>query len=91
MKINTTQQNRSFGGLYNNKFFLNTLEGISDHGASFCAGVSLASAMVLRPVAISLTPGVEKENKKDSKRLTIHKKLTFCCFYGIIILVKLFV
>ena len=46
------------------KFFLKGLEKISDHGASFAAGVSFISAVMLRPYAISLTPKADKENKK---------------------------
>ena len=46
------------------KFFLKGLEKISDHGASFAAGVSFISAVMLRPCAISLTPKADKENKK---------------------------
>lgn len=64
MKIKPQSTNQNFKGLYNNKFLLNGLEKISDHSASFCAGVSLVSSLILRPVAISLTPKAEKENKK---------------------------
>ncbi|MBQ8634803.1 hypothetical protein IJX73_01940 [bacterium] len=43
---------------------LKALETISDHSTSFAAGVSFASALILRPLAISLTPKTDKENKK---------------------------
>ncbi len=46
-----------------NKILLKGLEKISDHGASFAAGVSFACAVGLRPLAISLTPKAKKENK----------------------------
>lgn len=64
MKINPTNCKQNFKGLYNNKFFLNSLEKISNHSASFTAGVSLFSALILRPAVINCTPNAKKENKK---------------------------
>lgn len=64
MKIKPSNSNQNFKGLYDNKFFLNSLEKISDHSASFSASVSLFSALVLRPVVINSTPNTKKENKK---------------------------
>ena len=53
-----------FSGIYSNKAFLKCLETISDHGTSFAVGTSLASSLLLRPLAIQMAPNVEKENKK---------------------------
>lgn len=64
MRINQIKNTQKFNGLYNNKLLLSGLETISDHSASFVAGVSFLSAVGLRPLAISLTPNVKKENKK---------------------------
>jgi len=64
MRINSQKNNQNFKGLYNNKFVLKSLEKISDHSASFSAGVSLVSALTIRPLAISFTPKTKKEDKK---------------------------
>lgn len=64
MRINQIKNTPNFKGLYNNKFLLSSLEKISNHGASFSAGVAFLSATILRPLAISLTPKADKENKK---------------------------
>ncbi|MBQ4646292.1 MAG: hypothetical protein IJB79_02980 [Candidatus Gastranaerophilales bacterium] len=64
MRINQIKNTQNFNGLYNNKHLLSTLEKISDHGASFAAGISFLSAISLRPLAISLTPKADSENKK---------------------------
>lgn len=64
MKVNQIKNTQSFNGLYDNKLFLSSLEAISDHGASFIAATSFVSAVALRPAVISLTPKVEKDNKK---------------------------
>lgn len=65
MKINPISKNEpNFKGALNNKIVLKSLEKISDHGATFAAGVSFLAAVGLRPLAISLTPSVDKENKK---------------------------
>lgn len=67
MKIEPEKYNYhqpEFKGLYNNKTLLKGLEAISDHGTSFAIGVSLASSLFLRPLAIQMAPDVEKENKK---------------------------
>ena len=47
-----------------NQRVLNGLEKISKHPTSFSAGISLAMAVVVRPLAISVTPDTEKENKQ---------------------------
>ena len=47
-----------------NKTVLKGLEIVSEHGASFIAGTSLAMALAVRPLAISATPKVKKENKQ---------------------------
>ncbi len=59
-KINTSP---AFKGALNNKTMLKGLEFISEHSTSFQAGVAFASAMVLRPFAISKIPNAKKENK----------------------------
>lgn len=64
MKIATSNKSPNFHGLYNNKIALKTLEKISEHPASFGAGVCFASALFLRPFAISHTPNIKEENKK---------------------------
>ncbi len=63
MKL-TSPNNIKFKSLYNNKIVLNALEKISDHSASFQASASMLGAIALRPLAISLIPGVDKDNKK---------------------------
>ena len=65
MKINPSPKNKpNFTGFLNNKITLNALEKIAVHGASFSLGASFVGAMALRPLAISLTPKTDKENKK---------------------------
>ena len=56
--------NPNFNRLWNNKILLKSLEKISEHGTSFSAGISLAMALGVRPLAIMSTPDVEKENKQ---------------------------
>lgn len=58
------------------KMLLKGLEKISDHGASFAAGVSFVSAMCLRPLSIALTPKTEKENKKYASANSFASGLT---------------
>ena len=65
MRVNSVKNNNpNFKGCLNNKLLLKGLEKISDHGASFAAGVSFLSAMTLRPLAITLAPKTDRENKK---------------------------
>lgn len=65
MKINSiTNNSPNFTGGIPTKAALNGLEFISEHAASFSAGVSFVSAMALRPMAISMTPNAKKENKE---------------------------
>jgi len=47
-----------------NRYFLRTLEKISEHGTSFSAGAALFFSTAVRPFAINSTPNVEKENKQ---------------------------
>ena len=61
---NISGNNPTFKGILNNKLLLKSLEKISEHGTSFSAGVSLAMALSVRPLAILATPDVEKENKQ---------------------------
>ena len=64
MKINSIQNNKqAFKGYLSNKTFLKGLELISEHSASFSAGLSFISAVALRPLAIKSTPNTKKENK----------------------------
>lgn len=60
------QNTPNFKGLGNNKLVLKGLEKIAEHGTTFVAATSLAMAVGVRPVAIALTPGVDKENKQYS-------------------------
>ena len=46
-----------------NKSTLKCLEKISEHGTSFVAGTSFVMSTTIRPLAISLTPDTQKENK----------------------------
>ena len=64
MKINQIKNAQNFSGLYNNKFLLSSLEHISNHGASFVSCASFVGAVGLRPLAISLPPKTNDENKK---------------------------
>lgn len=50
--------------LLSNKTLLKGLEKISEHGTSFSAGTSLLLSLGVRPLAIKMTPDVEKENKQ---------------------------
>lgn len=61
--IATSQNNVSFKGLMNNKLVLNSLKTISNHGATFSAGLCTIMPLTVRPLAIMATPNVEKENK----------------------------
>lgn len=47
-----------------NKTVLQGLEKVSDHGATFTNLTTLAMTVGVRPLAIHLTPDVEKENKQ---------------------------
>lgn len=66
MKIdsNITSYNPKFKGLMNNKALLKGLELVSEHSTSFIAGTTLLMASVIRPIVISMTPDVDKENKR---------------------------
>ena len=55
---NISGNNPTFKGILNNKLLLKSLEKISEHGTSFSAGVSLAMALSVRPLAILATPDV---------------------------------
>ena len=61
--IATTQNTVSFKGLMNNKLFLKSIETVSNHGATFTAGLCTIMPLTIRPLAIMATPNVEKENK----------------------------
>jgi len=64
MKINSLNNELNFKSSLNNKFLLKSLEKISDHPASFCAGASFICATTIKPLFILLTPKTDKENKK---------------------------
>lgn len=61
--IATSRNNIAFKGLMTNKFVLNGLEKISNHGGTFTAGLCTIMPLTVRPLAIMATPNVEKENK----------------------------
>ena len=81
MKVSNIQ-NTNFKGALNNKLVLGALEKISDHSATFTALSAVGASMLLRPLAISLTPNVKKENKEHSIANSISsgaiKLLTTC-------------
>lgn len=54
----------SFKNIWTNKAVLKGLETISDHGTSFIAVTSLIMASGIRPLLISKTPDIDKENKQ---------------------------
>lgn len=67
MKINTLNPNYkspNFKSWMNNKTVLKGLETISEHGTTFIAATTLLMASGVRPLAIALTPKVDKENKQ---------------------------
>ncbi len=57
-------QVNKLSGVLNNKYLLKGLEKVSEHGMSVGAGTSLIMSLAVRPLAISVTPDVEKENKQ---------------------------
>lgn len=61
--IATRRNNVQFKGLMTNRFVLNSLEKISEHGATFGAAICTIMPLTVRPLAILATPNVEKENK----------------------------
>ncbi len=61
--IATSRNNVAFKGLMTNKVVLKGLEKVSDHGATFSAGLCTIMPLTIRPLAIMSTPNVEKENK----------------------------
>ncbi len=77
MRIESVNNNSpEFKGIYNNKAALKGLEAISEHGTSFVAGVTLASSLFLRPLAINSTPGVKNENKEYASANSITSGIT---------------
>lgn len=64
VRINQTKNSPEFQGIYNNRTALSALEAIANHSASFSAGAMFIGATVIRPLAIGLTPKVDRENKK---------------------------
>lgn len=62
--INQKQNNPSFKSWMTNKAVLKGLETISEHGTSFIAATTFLMATGVRPLVISATPNVEKENKQ---------------------------
>lgn len=75
MKINNVS-NTSFKGGLNNKILLGALGKISDHSATFCTAVATGAAIFLRPMAISITPKVKKENKQHSIASSVSSGMT---------------
>ncbi len=74
--INKTSKNPTFNGWMTNKAVLKGLETISEHGTSFVAGTTLLMATCVRPLVISATPNVEKENKQYASTNSIASGLT---------------
>ena len=64
MRVSKVDNKINFKGGLNNKFLLKGLETVANHPASFIAGTTLLMSSVIRPLAISLTPKTDKENKK---------------------------
>ena len=64
VRINQTKNSPEFQGIYKNRTALSALETIANHSASFSAGAMFIGATVIRPLAIGLTPKVDRENKK---------------------------
>ena len=62
MKVNT-DCDISFKGFYNNKILKKGLEFAADNGALFAAGSMMGFSLCVRPLSISMTPNVSKENK----------------------------
>ena len=81
MRVDNIQKT-NFKGALNNKLVLGALEKISDNSATFTALTAVGASLLLRPLAISLTPKVQKENKEHSKANSVAsgliKLLTTC-------------
>ncbi len=54
----------NFSGALNNKAVLRGLETIAEHGSTFAAATSFVMAVGVRPLAVGMTFGVDKENKE---------------------------
>ncbi len=61
-----TKSQTAFKSIWNNKAVLKGLEMISDHSASFVAATTFVMASGVKPLSISLTPNVKKENKQHA-------------------------
>lgn len=64
ISLDNNTNSPSYKGILNNKTFLNGLETISEHSASFTAATSCVMASGVRPLAIYAIPNVKKENKE---------------------------
>lgn len=64
--LKATEKSPNFTGFYNNKTVLKGFEKIADHPGTFVAAASFFMAAAVRPLAVSLTPGVDKKNKQYS-------------------------
>lgn len=79
MKINQVKNYNhtpKFKGTLNNKVLLSSLEKIADHGTTFVAGTTFVMSAAVRPLVISLTPKVDKENKKYAAANSIASGIT---------------
>ena len=79
MKVNFTGYN-----IYKSKTLKKGLEFVSDNGALFAAGTSLALATVVRPLSILAAPKTDKENKKLAAAKSIASSAVgFCLMLGV--------
>ena len=62
--LRITQSQSLTNRILTNKKLLRSLEKLSEHGTSFSATTSLLMTIGVRPLMISMTPNVEKENKQ---------------------------
>lgn len=62
--LRITQAQSLTNRILTNKKLLRSLEKLSEHGTSFSAATSLLMTIGVRPLMISMTPNVEKENKQ---------------------------
>lgn len=79
MKINQIKNYNhtpNFKGALNNKVLLSSLEKIADHGTTFVAATTFVMSSAVRPLVISLTPNVDKENKKYAAANSIASGIT---------------
>ena len=75
MKVNYQKnENISYKGFYNNRFFKKTLEFAANNGTLFAATTTLALSCI-RPLAIMATPNADKKNKQIASAKSITSSL----------------